>query len=358
MHANLMTPQTITQKFNLPALMEDLFLVLTPKEKEIVTKRFQLSGDMRATLQTIGNSYAVTRERVRQIEKSALTKLRRTSENTKLTLIMETGKEILQQNGGMLREDFLVSEILKQITSQSPNLDAPIVRLALSISTDFEYGRRNTVLHPFWRLATLPGNTIKTVGDALYGLLLKKKDVTPEDALMYEVEELLQSKGIEVKKETASAVIDIDRKFKRMKEGVGLMAWRHINPRSIRDKAYVVMKRHGEPLHFTEIANKIIEAGFDKKPVTTQAVHNELIRDEKFVLVGRGLYALKDWGFLAGTVADIIADILSKKGPLHKKEIIALVMKQRKVQKGTISLNLQNSDKFKRVGRATYALKD
>ena len=91
--------------------------------------------------------------------------------------------------------------------------------------------------------------------------------------------------------------------------------------------------------------------------MTEQAVHNELIRYEQFVLVGRGLYALKEWGYREGTVEDIIRFILTKKSPMTKQEIIQGVLKQRQVKKGTISLNLQKCPDFKRVGRAVYSLK-
>jgi hypothetical protein len=152
------------------------------------------------------------------------------------------------------------------------------------------------------------------------------------------------------------SAMEVDKRVKRVVEGFGLTSWRHINPRSIRDKAYIVLKKSTEPLHFVEIANRIAAAGFDKKLVTTQAVHNELIRYEQFVLVGRGLYALKEWGYRKGTVADVIENLLRKKSPMTKQEIITGVLKQRRVKKGTISLNLQKSSQFVRVGRAVYAL--
>ena len=120
----------------------------------------------------------------------------------------------------------------------------------------------------------------------------------------------------------------------------------------------IVLKKTGSPLHFVEIANKIAGAGFDKKVVTTQAVHNELIRYDQFVLVGRGLYALKEWGYKKGTVADVIEGLLRKKNPMTKQEIIQGVLKQRQVKKGTISLNLQKNPQFVRVGRAVYQLEE
>ena len=111
-------------------------------------------------------------------------------------------------------------------------------------------------------------------------------------------------------------------------------------------------------MHFMELANKITDYAFDRKVVTVQAVHNELIRHDQFVLIGRGLYALKEWGYEHGTVADVILDILKKANkPLSKQMIIEEVLKQRKVKLGTISLNLQNNKLFQRVGRAVYTMK-
>ena len=109
-------------------------------------------------------------------------------------------------------------------------------------------------------------------------------------------------------------------------------------------------------MHFTEIATAIKESDFKRRDVTTQAIHNELIKDGRFVLVGRGIYALAEWGYSQGTVADIIANILKKESPLHRDEIVKRVLKQRHVKPTTIILNLQGKDKFKRVAKATYAL--
>lgn len=186
--------------------------------------------------------------------------------------------------------------------------------------------------------------------------LKKKGDVVDNKTLSGHVQKVLANKDISIEKETVISSLEVDKRLKKMKNGFGLMSWRHINPRSIRDKAYIVLKEHKKPLHFIEIANKIAEADFDKKVVTTQAVHNELIRYDQFVLVGRGLYALKEWGFKKGTVADVIEDLLDKKSPMSKQEIIKGVLKQRHVKKGTISLNLQKNAHFVRVGRAMYSL--
>jgi len=110
-------------------------------------------------------------------------------------------------------------------------------------------------------------------------------------------------------------------------------------------------------MHFSEIAKSIKNSEFKRKDVTTQAIHNELIKDKRFVLIGRGIYALESWGFDKGTVADVIAKVLKKASePLHRDEIVRRVLKSRQVKETTILLNLQSKPQFKRVAKATYTL--
>jgi hypothetical protein len=345
----------VKEAINLTDVIEDMFLVLTQKEKEVIVKRFCLDNKPKQTLEKIGQSFSVTRERVRQIEKIALGKLRRTVETTKISMINKMAKDVIRANGGVLLESKLVAELINGIAS-SQETDAHIIKLALNINSDIVKFEKTNVYKPFWKLNTVSFEDIKSVIAAGITYLNKQGDVCVEEELASRVKDIFQEKSRSVETEFVVSAMEVDKRVKRVAEGFGLTSWRHINPRSIRDKAYIVLKKSGEPLHFVEIANRIAEAGFDKKLVTTQAVHNELIRYEQFVLVGRGLYALKEWGYKRGTVAEVIESLLKKKSPLTKQEIIAGVLKQRRVKKGTISLNLQKNPQFMRVGRAVYAL--
>lgn len=347
--------QEIKENINLTDVIEDMFLVLTNKEKEVVIKRFCLDNKPKQTLEKIGQSFSVTRERVRQIEKIALGKLRRTVDTTKISVINKYAKEIMKANGGVLLESKLVAELINKIASQQET-DAHIIRLALNINSDIVKFDKTNIYKPFWKLSTINFDDIKSVITLGITFLNKKGDVSTELDLANQVKEMFVDKGKTIENEFVVSAMEVDKRVKRVPEGFGLTSWRHINPRSIRDKAYIVLKKTAEPLHFVEIANRIASAGFDKKVVTTQAVHNELIRYDQFVLVGRGLYALKEWGYKKGTVAEVIEGLLKKKSPMTKQEIIAGVLKQRKVKKGTISLNLQKNAQFVRVGRAVYAL--
>jgi len=57
---------------------------LTPREEKIVKMRFGLEDGSEHTLEEVGRSFAVTRERIRQIEAKALRKLRHPSRSRKL----------------------------------------------------------------------------------------------------------------------------------------------------------------------------------------------------------------------------------------------------------------------------------
>ena len=137
----------------------------------------------------------------------------------------------------------------------------------------------------------------------------------------------------------------------------GLAKWPSVNPKNIRDKIFVILETQKEPMHFSEIAEHIRDGEFSRRDVTTQAIHNELIKDKRFVLIGRGIYALDTWGFKQGTVSDIIASVLKEAGePLYRDEIVKRVLEKRKVKETTVLLNLQSKPEFKRVAKATYAL--
>jgi DNA-directed RNA polymerase delta subunit len=339
---------------NLQELLNTLFMVLTEKEVTVIKKRFALFGQPKQTLEKIGKQFKVTRERIRQIESIALSKLKRTVRTTRLDEVNDIAKNVLRAHGGVMPEDDLVSLVLKRIAG-STVADGAVLRLSFSIDQEMSFGGRSNTYIPFWRLTTLSLEDTSLIVESIVKILKKRKTCMKEDEIVSAIQSLNLFADRVPSPELVKSCLKIDERLRHIEEGWGLTEWRFVRPRSIRDKVEIILKKSGEPLHFMEIANRIREAKFDHKNVTVQAVHNELIRYPQFVLVGRGLYALREWGYEPGTVADVIERILKEKGPLSKKEIIAEVAKQRTVKVGTISLNLQKMPYFTRVGRAVYA---
>ena len=329
-------------------------MVLTEKEVTVVKKRFALFGQPKQTLEKIGKQFKVTRERIRQIESIALSKLKRTVRTTRLDEVNDVAKATLRAHGGVMTEEELVSQTLKRIANATA-ADGAVLRLSFSIDQEMSSTGRSNTFMPFWRLSSLPFEDISLIVENIVKILKKRKACMKEEEVISAIQSIHLFPDRVPSAELIKSCLKIDERLRSIEEGWGLTEWRFVRPRSIRDKVEIILKKTGEPLHFMEIANRIREAKFDHKNVTVQAVHNELIRYPQFVLVGRGLYALREWGYEPGTVADVIERILKEKGPLSKKEIIAEVAKQRTVKVGTISLNLQKMPYFKRVGRAVYA---
>jgi len=339
---------------NLQEVLNNLFMVLTEKEVMVIKKRFALFGQPKQTLEKIGKHFKVTRERIRQIESIALSKLKRTVRTTRLDEINEIAKSVLRAHGGLMPEDELVTHVLKRIQNSAP-VDGSILRLSFSIDQEMSSTGRSNTFVPFWRLTSLSAEDVSLIVDNIVKILKKRKTCMKQEEIISAIQSLNLFHDRVPGAELIISSLKIDERLRHIDEGWGLTEWRFVRPRSIRDKVEIILKKSGEPLHFMEIANRIREAHFDHKNVTVQAVHNELIRYPQFVLVGRGLYALREWGYEPGTVADVIERILREKGPLSKKEIINEVAKQRTVKVGTISLNLQKMPYFTRVGRAVYA---
>lgn len=344
-----------TQVLDLQHTLDDLFLVLTSKEKEVTVKRFALDNGDRWTLERIGKSFGVTRERIRQIEKIALSKLRRIAQNTKLRVVYEVSLKILNQHGGLMTEENLVKELIQALKVTGP-ADSNILRLAITLHPDLSKAPYTDSHATYYHFRNITETETQTVLRKVHQVLERKGDVLPEAKLLADVALALLQEDLHVTPEFILSALSTDPRFKKIEGGYGLMSWRHVNPKSIRDKAFIILKRVRKPLHFRELADLIQKAAFDQKRVTMQAVHNELIRYEQFVLVGRGLYGLKEWGYKQGNVSEIIEDLLAKKSPLTKHDITTGVLRQRIVKKGTISLNLQKNPHFVRVGRALYSL--
>ncbi len=338
---------------NLQELLGDLFLVLTQKESEVIKRRFALTGQGKQTLEKIGKHFNVTRERIRQIESIALSKLKRTVRTTRLNEVNEIAKGILASHGGLMLSTELISSVLKHLPS-SETIDGAVLRLSFSIDTEIASEGHSLTYKPFWRLSSLSLDDISTIVDMGVKFLNKRHSCMKAAELISSIQAMPAFQGRLPSQELITSCLSVDERLKEIAEGWGLTEWRFVRPRSIRDKVEIVLKKIAHPLHFMEIANQIREARFDHKNVTVQAVHNELIRYPQFVLVGRGLYALREWGYEPGTVADVIETILKSKGALSKKQIIEEVSKQRTVKVGTISLNLQKMPYFIRVGRAVY----
>ncbi len=317
------------------------------REREIIARRFGLH-DRKETLEQIGDLLGITRERVRQLEKAILIRLKLAAEKDadNVQAIEKHFIRHLHEMGGTAR----VSDLTKRIHNTPGDRDhahvAFIAELAPSLTVlnendNYHHGVAIKDRHDEKKLKGDVDSVVKTIKE--HGQPLSIAEL--HDKLNHEHPDQVR------------AIASLSKNLSSLKDQWGLNKWPTVNPKNIRDKIYVILQDNGQPMHFSDIAKSIKDSDFKRKNVTTQAIHNELIKDKRFVLIGRGIYALNEWGYSKGTVSDIIRDILKKEaGPLTRDEIVRRVLKHRQVKETTILLNLQSKPEFKRVAKATYAL--
>lgn len=334
------------------AVQDILKVIDQEREREIITRRFGLF-DRKETLEQIGELLGITRERVRQLEKAILIRLKIAADDGKIPAVHDIERLIvrdLSENGRVGRVQDIASRI---IGTKMPSLETK-ARIAF-------VGE----LSPKLVVIGENDNYYQGVGIAENG------DEKKIRANIDEIVKTIKKHGEPVDIETlhgmlsyespaqVRALASLSKSLASLKDIWGLVKWPTVNPKNIRDKIFVILQDNGKPMHFSDIAKKIKDSDFKRKNVTTQAIHNELIKDKRFVLIGRGIYALDSWGFSKGTVSDIISNVLKKAGePLHRDEIVKRVLKSRQVKETTILLNLQSKPQFKRVAKATYTLAD
>ncbi len=83
------SPSDAAIKLNLEEQTASLLKTLTPREERIIKMRFGMEDGSEHTLEEVGNTFSVTRERIRQIEAKALRKLRHPSRSAKLRVFLE-----------------------------------------------------------------------------------------------------------------------------------------------------------------------------------------------------------------------------------------------------------------------------
>ncbi len=331
------------------AIESSLNIIEQDREKKIISCRFGLSGH-KETLEQIGDALSVTRERVRQLEKVILIRLRISAKEGKISDLPMAEKLIIRnltETGRISRIADLADKIYghKATNAEKANL-AFIGEISSNITVIPE---NDKYFHGLGIAEYGDEKGIKAKVDEVVKIIKENKaplSLNELDAkLDYEHPSHIE------------AVASLSKNLATLNGFWGLSKWPTVNPKNIRDKIYVILENAKQPMHFNDIAEAIAASNFKRKNVTIQAIHNELIKDPRFVLIGRGIYALNSWGFSKGTVSEIIVKILKKAGtPLSREEIVKEVLTSRKVKETTILLNLQNKELFKKVDKNHYDL--
>jgi len=334
------TPKSVTK---------EMLNQLPERSRKVLTHRFGLAaGGERRTLDAIGKEYGITRERIRQIENHGLSLIRDSAAYTTHTENLEALKNAIAELGGILAEHVALDEIPKS------DSDKNHIAFLLNVGHHFTYKREDNHFHPRWHVDQSLAEAVERALVRLYEIT-EEEQLTPEEEFLQTFTKHLKEEGVKARaKDTLLRWLAMSKKLGRNPLGEwGRIESPHVRIRNTRDFAYLTLKRHGSPMHFTEVARGI-EKLFSREahPATT---HNELIKDGRFVLVGRGLYALKEWGYAPGVVRDVITSILEREGPLSRHDIIDRVKRERYVKDATVLVNLQSGE-FEKLPDGRYTI--
>ena len=371
-------------KLNAVELINNLFSELTDRERDVLIRRYGLHGGGKETLESIGNAHKLTRERIRQIETSSVKKLQSLKN---LEAYIETLKKViyqlLEEHGGLMEKEYLLDLLVGySLNGLSRKQDLETVHknylnfmITKLLHQEFEELLGSKYFKNSYKLKFQEIDHLEEILDELLASIQAAKRIHTTEEIIKLINDMAASEKHRSKVDINGSldiarILDTDlfdenadlindnkvlfsllKAAKRIEQNKfghwGMHTWREIKPKTINDKIYLVLKNHSKPVHFAEIASLINKINFDNKKANAATVHNELILDEKYVLVGRGLYGLKEWGYKDGTVSDVIEEILKREeNPMSRDEIIDSVLEKRMVKKATIILALMNKDKF------------
>lgn len=338
-----------------------LLSILPSRNQDILKRRYGIINGQPQTLDSIGKSYKVTRERIRQIVEASLKNIKNSSKIEEIKPFYSQVKIILEHIGSIEEENDLLIFIKKELELEKSTLSA--IKFLLLLNPEFILENEDESIVPYWHLKDIEKTKIQANIKKIEEFFKKQNTVCTLKAM------LDWAKKKEINEKAIEIYLKITKSIGKNPFGeYGLKNWSKIEPSGARDRAYLLMSHQKQPLHFSEIAKylnenkEIVESPLVLsqswfKKVEVQTVHNELIKDSRFVLIGRGIYALKDWGYKPGKVADVIKDVLKEANkPLTQDAIVKEVQKRRFVKTNTIILNLHNKKLFRKLEDKRYTL--
>ncbi|HSX27171.1 MAG TPA: sigma factor-like helix-turn-helix DNA-binding protein, partial [Patescibacteria group bacterium] len=281
-------PEATSTKLDIEKIVNDVLGTIDrEREREIIARRFGLF-DRKETLEQIGELLGITRERVRQLEKAVVLRLKAQAEQAQLPHISATQdkfSKVIGDSGKVSR----VTDLSAQMTTKNSPLDQARISFLATLCPELVVIEDNDHYHQAVGLKDEHNEKkIKDLVDKLVEAIAKLGQPA-------RIEKISAASGL-----TAShtkALASVSKNLATLNDHWGLMKWPMVNPKNIRDKIYVILHQKNQHMHFNDIAEAIKDSSFKRKDVTTQAIHNELIKDKRFVLIGRGIYALKEWGY-------------------------------------------------------------
>jgi hypothetical protein len=348
--------QTNLRELELTAIVSKILAMLKEREKYILTKRYGLHGEGVSTLKTVGEEQGLTRERVRQIEKDLIKNLRKNiSDERTFQIARELIMNTISEHGGIMSE----ASLLDFLNIEDPK-EENAAKFILHLIAEVEPLHKDKDITPSWMALGHNKTLLKEfIAETKKIFTIHGKPLTTQDFVKQ-----IKASDFYIKNSehlNDKVIVNYLNAAAEIKENIfgeyGLHDWPEVKPKDVGDKAYLVMRHHGKPEHYSTITELINKHALDHRTAYKETVHNKLIKDKRFVLVGRGIYALAEWGYKPGVVSEMIRDVLLRhQQPLTRDQIVEEVLKSRLVKKNTILVGLSNKKYFRKVGKNFYTI--
>ncbi len=351
----------MAQKLNIHAALNGAIKKLQPRSRDVLALRFGFDRPETLTLAAIGEKYGITRERVRQLEAAAIAEITRKLKAAGVTeQFVRLASAALAETGGVRREDVLLDALRESMgVGGKPALARNRVRFLLESSNAFGYVPEDNAWHAFWYAAKKDRDRAAGAVARLAALFTGQRAVLAgagAGAAERIIRECAKEEGLAFS--VAAQYAAISKRFGTNAYGdFGLTGWPEIRPRTARDWSHLVLRKVGKPLHFSEVS-RLVNKMRKERNVHHQTVHNELIKDERFVLVGKGMYGLREQGYVPGVAREVIHRLLKTHGPLPSREVVKRVLQERFFKPQTVLINLQNKKHFVRLDSGEYTIRE
>jgi len=340
----------------LPKIIANALAELSPRQKDVVTARFGLEGKKEgATLAAIGDRLHITRERVRQIEKGAMaTVAKNVLKHDETVATLAKIRNYIAGKGGVAGK----ADVATYAATLVKGMGVAQLDFLAEASGTFSARRDDDDFVPLYVSDNKDWKAAKSFTEKWTGMLRSRRGQVFSGSYQAELASFVKENA--VPSAVAENYLGLTKRLGKNPYGdAGLSDWPEISTKTVRDKIYLVLKKNGDPLHFESIARRINEVKFDdSRKALGPTVHNELIKDDRFVLVGRGMYGLREHGYEPGIAREVIAKVLKEKGPMLAKDVVMHVTKQRFFKPNTVVINLQNKTLFEHLPDGRYRVRE
>ncbi|MCL4358435.1 MAG: hypothetical protein M1505_01180 [Patescibacteria group bacterium] len=350
----------MAETLNLSKTVDEVLSGLSEREGDIIRRRYGLV-EPAESLQDIADDYNLTRERIRQIQARSLNSI--SAAIQKNPVVNQLNRTAAKQLGPLaLRREASLLQKLKEYYqfNQENNLRAS--RFFLRQARQFQIYPEDDNFHAYFSQTEKNLNLARHILKRLLFKFLEEPTQVWSESKIYNFVLVEIKKHLNVNP-PESEIFGFIRIIKVLGKNpysqFGLSNHILISPPSLKEKIRLIFEMEGQPLHFKTIHHKLNQfldfkddflSDHWRKDYSVESIHNQMILDPEVVLAGRGIYALKRWGYYNGETIELLKELVSRARRIEKEKLWCEVQKAKMISRTTFEIYIRRRDLFKLNG--------